>query len=324
LDTDVRWHYGQTLAAGQMAEFKVWAELVRQSMGGLHVFLPLRDMGIDAVIHRLADGSYVAVQVKARTSLTPAGQVHITVTANSLVDDKALVVATLVDGEQLGPFLLVVDEAKFRSLAVHDVANGREYLTAAFGLHDGGGSRWAPHLVARERLADRLGAVEIGETAPADEELGLGVDRGWEGFLGEMEVARRLAEAEPLNLFRPFPDLETVEVLARHVASHRFLGLQVKTVGWDKEHLENRVYVRRSSFRSSASTFICVLGWNRDSNLFEDDCLFIPSVELAEVARVEGEWMMLELVPGAMRHRRTDRYRVSLATLGQTVESLLA
>ena len=111
MDTDVRWHYGQTLAAGQMAEFKVWAELVRQSMGGLHVFLPLRDMGIDAVIHRLADGSYVAVQVKARTSLTPAGQVHITVTANSLVDDKALVVATLVDGEQLGPFLLVVDEA---------------------------------------------------------------------------------------------------------------------------------------------------------------------------------------------------------------------
>jgi hypothetical protein len=142
--------------------------------------------------------------------------------------------------------------------------------------------------------------------------------------MGEMEVVRRLAEAEALNLFRPFPDLETVEVLARHVATHRFLGVQVKTVGWDKEHLENRVYVRRSSFSSSASTFICVLGWNRDANLFEDDCLFIPSVELTEVARVEGEWMMIELVPGAMRHRRTDRYRVSLETLGQTVDSLLA
>ena len=324
MEADIRWHHGQTLAAGQMAEFKVWAELVRQSMGGLHVFLPLRDLGIDAVMHRLADGSYVAVQVKARTSLTPAGQVHITVTASSLVDDEALVVATLVDGEQLGPFLLVVDEAKFRSLAVHDVVNGREYLTAAFGLHEGGESRWAPHLVARERLAERFGAVGFAETAAADEEVGLGVNRGREGFLGETEVVRRLAEAEALNLFRPFPDLETVEVLARHVSTHRFLGLQVKTVGWDKEHLENRVYVRRSSFRSSASTFICVLGWNRDANLFEDDCLLIPSVELAEVARVEGEWMMIELVPGAMRHRRTDRYRVSLETLGQTVESLLA
>jgi hypothetical protein len=150
------------------------------------------------------------------------------------------------------------------------------------------------------------------------------VDRGHEGFLGEMEVVRRLAEAETLNLFRPFPDLETVEVLARHVSSRRFLGLQVKAVGWDRAHLENRVYVRRSSFRTSPSTFICVVGWDRDASRFEDDCLFIPSVELADVARVEGEWMMLELVPGAMRHRRTDRYRVSLLSLGQTVESLLA
>jgi hypothetical protein len=69
---------------------------------------------------------------------------------------------------------------------------------------------------------------------------------------------------------------------------------------------------------------MCVVGWNRDSGLFEDDCLFIPSLELADVARVEGEWMMLELEPGAMRHRRTDWYRVSLLSLGQAVESILA
>jgi len=36
---DARWHYSQTLAAGQVAVFKVWAELVRQSIGGLHIFL---------------------------------------------------------------------------------------------------------------------------------------------------------------------------------------------------------------------------------------------------------------------------------------------
>jgi len=96
------------------------------------------------------------------------------------------------------------------------------------------------------------------------------------------------------------------------------------TVGWDHAHLENRVYVRRSSFRSSPSTYLCIVGWNRDAGLFEDDCLFIPSVELADIASVEGEWMTLELVPGSMRHRRTDRYRVSLLSLGQRVESLLA
>jgi hypothetical protein len=201
------------------------------------------------------------------------------------------------------------------------MVEGREYLTAAFQLHSGGDSRWAPYLVARDRLAERFGSAALGGAeAPAAR----GVDRGHEGFLGEMEVVRRLAEAESLNLFRPFPDLETVEVLARHVATHRFLGLQVKAVGWDHAHLENRVYVRRSSFRSSPSTYLCVVGWDRDAGLFEDDCLFIPSVELADIARVEGEWMTLELVPGAMRHRRTDRYRVSLQTLGKTVESLLA
>jgi hypothetical protein len=191
-----------------VVEFKVWAELVRQTMGGLHIFLPL--------------------QVKGRTSLTEAGQVHITVTASSLTDDQALVVATLVDSDRLGHFVLMVDEATFRSLAVHDVVEGREYLTAAFALHEGGDSRWAPYLVARERLAERFGVPGLGEVevprAP-------GVDRGHEGFLGEMGVVRRLAEAEALNIFRPFPDLETVEVLARRVSSHRFLGLQVKTVG---------------------------------------------------------------------------------------------
>jgi len=199
-----------------MAEFKVWAELVRQSMGGLHVFLPLRDMGIDGVVHRLRDGAYTTVQVKGRTELTPTGQVHVTVTANSLRDDEALVVCVLVEGEQLGHMVLVVPESKFRELASHDVVDGREYLTAAFEMHGGGKSRWAPFLVERERLAERFGSAAVLIRERDESEL-LGVDRGREGFLGEMEVIRRLAEAEALNLFRPFPDLETVEVLARHV-----------------------------------------------------------------------------------------------------------
>ena len=50
MQTDAVWHHGQTLAAGQVAEFKVWSELIRQSTGGLHIFLPLRDRGIDGVV----------------------------------------------------------------------------------------------------------------------------------------------------------------------------------------------------------------------------------------------------------------------------------
>src|SRR6266550_1206193 len=272
METDVRWHHGQTLAAGQVAEFKVWAELVRQSRGALHVFLPLRDLGIDGVLHRLGDGAYVALQVKGRTSLTAAGQVHITVTASSLVDDEALIIATLIDGSELGRFVLVVTEAEFRRLAAHDLVDGREYLTAAFELHAGGESRWAPFLVDREALAERFGA------------MGLGLER---------------------------PAVET-----REVGSGHFLGLQVKTAGWDVRHREERIYFRRSSFRAAASTFICVLGWNRDSLCFADDILLIPSADVAGIARAEGEWWVLEVAPGGARHRRLDRYRVALASLG--------
>src|SRR5260370_33220942 len=175
-----------------MAEFKVWAELVRQSMGGLHVFLPLRDMGIDGVLHRLDDGAYFAVQVKGRTSLPPMGQVHVTVTASSLVDDAALIIATLIDGSELGRMVLVIEEREFRRLAAHDVADGREYLTAAFEMHAGGDSRWAPFLVPRDAIAERFGAPV--STVQLREHEEIGVDRAAEGFIGEAEVMRRLAE----------------------------------------------------------------------------------------------------------------------------------
>jgi len=320
---DVRWHHGQTLAAGQVAEFKVWAELVRQSMGGLHVFLPLRDVGIDGVLHRLADGAYFAVQVKGRTSLTPEGQVHITVSASSLVDDSALVIGTLIDGSELGRLVLVVDEATFRRLCAHDLVEGREYLTAAFALHEGGSSRWGPFLVPREGLAERFGASPLAEAAPRDARL-FGVDRGVEGFVGEAEVIRRLADVDSLSLFRPFPDLETVEVLVRSRPTGRFLGLQVKTAGWDAGHLEERVYVRGSSFRPASTTFICVLGWERDERRFAEDALLIPSLDVAALARAEGEWLVLELAPGGVRHRRLERYRAPLALFGSVVESTLA
>ncbi|HXN77814.1 MAG TPA: hypothetical protein VN965_03450 [Candidatus Dormibacteraeota bacterium] len=82
--------------------------------------------------------------------------------------------------------------------------------------------------------------------------------------------------------------------------------------------------MRRSSFLPSASTVICVLGWSRDSNQFETDCLLIPSLDLADVARIEGEWITLEVEPGSARRRRLDRYRVPLLSLGQTLVAMLA
>src|SRR5438445_8808409 len=116
-------------------------------------------------------------------------------------------VCVLIEEERLGQMVLVATEAQFRELAAHDVVDGREYLTAAFELHAGGSSRWAPFLVAREALAERFEAVGEG-LEPAAEAVA--VNRGYEGFVGEAEVIRRLAEVDSLALFRPFPDLETV------------------------------------------------------------------------------------------------------------------
>src|SRR5438105_4900608 len=66
------WTQGESDAIGQTGEFLVWARLVSQSGGGLHVFLPLLDRGIDGLIHRLDDGAYLAVQVKTKSVVTHA------------------------------------------------------------------------------------------------------------------------------------------------------------------------------------------------------------------------------------------------------------
>jgi hypothetical protein len=108
------------------------------------------------------------------------------------------------------------------------------------------------------------------------------------------------------------------------MGSRRYSGLQVKTAGWDATHQEERVYFRRSSFRAAPSTHVAFLGWNRAARAFAEDCLLIPSADVPSLAREEGEWMVLEVEPSALRHRRLDRYRTPLASLGATVEEMLA
>jgi hypothetical protein len=68
-ELDAGWPHGSQDAIGQAAEFLVWSNLITQSGGGLHVFLPMLDRGIDAVVHRLGDNAYLAVQVKSKTVL---------------------------------------------------------------------------------------------------------------------------------------------------------------------------------------------------------------------------------------------------------------
>src|SRR5437879_8159911 len=76
----------------------------------------------------------------------------------------------------------------------------------------------------------------------------------WLGFLGESEVVRRLAENSRLDLFRPFPDLEMVEVLARDNVTGSFLGLQVKTAVPMAPHGEAPIGIRKATLPPAAHT----------------------------------------------------------------------
>jgi hypothetical protein len=44
---------------------------------------------------------------------------------------------------------------------------------------------------------------------------------------------------------------------------------------------------------------------------------------VASIARAAGEWMVIELEPGGVKHRRLDAYRTSLPALGRTLEKML-
>ena len=100
------------------------------------------------------------------------------------------------------------------------------------------------------------------------------------GFLGESEVIRRLAEGDRLNLFRPFPDLETVELAVRQLDSGHVVGLQIKTVSVDAVNPNRPVDIYISSFRPAPTTYFVVVAWVPDDRRFHEECLVIPSEEL--------------------------------------------
>jgi hypothetical protein len=309
---------GDNLASGQAMEFRVWAELNQQSGGMLHVFLPLLDRGLDAVIHRLTDGSYIPVQVKGRAA-SREHSFEIMIPASKLVDDHAVLIAGQLAADGLGPDLLVITEGEFKRLAAHDVFRGQEIYWAIFS-RDPEMSRWREYTIPKEKLAERLlgtppplvEAVALESAEPVD------THNQWLGFLGESEVIRRLAENPSLDLFRPFPDLEMVELLARHTQTGRFVGLQVKTA-IPARYGEAQFRVRKATFVPSPTTFIVALPWIEDESQFGSDCLLVPSQDLHEVAVDDGDRFVLDFHPDHPKPTRFDPYRRNLADLGRLV-----
>jgi hypothetical protein len=296
-------------------EFRLWALLTEQSRGQLHVFLPLADRGIDALIHRRTDDVYIPVQAKGRSALMD-GEVHLVVWAGSLTDDRALLVSGLVVEGRLGPTMLVVPEGDFKRLAELSTWDGRPVYSMGFGMNPRSDSRWLPHLVPIDRLAERFG-ITVAETAEVEV---AGSGREWRsdlGFLGESEVIRLLAEDGELNLFRAFPDLETSELVVLHLVSRRVIGLQIKTVGVDAANPAATVSVLASSFRPSPTTNFVVLAWLTDERRFHDECLLIPSEELRRLCEPSdlGGHLSFDWHPASPEPTRLGQYRASKAGL---------
>jgi hypothetical protein len=302
-------------------EFRLWALLTEQSRGQLHVFLPVTDRGIDALVHRLADGRYFPVQAKSRSTLMD-GEVHIVVWAESLVDDRVVIVSGLIVDGGLGPTCLVIPASDFKRHAFVSSDEGRPIYSMEFGMRPRSDSRWLPWLVPTERVAERFGvAVEAPAEAPPEPRPEWRSDLG---FLGEAEVTRRLAEAGDLNIFRPFPDLETAEIAVLNLNTRRVIGLQVKTVDIDQARLHATVNIRGSSFRPSPTTFFTVLAWLRDKSKFHEEFLLIPSVELREFLKDDGHGH-LEFVwqPGSTAASHLNAYRRELDELRHLVSGVI-
>lgn len=314
---DAVWPHGSQDPIGQAAEFLVWAPLITQSAGGLHVFLPLLDRGIDGLIHRLSDGAYLALQVKGKTALHGL-EAAIHVYERHLFTPDQLVIGVHLDGDRLGPFVLVVDAATFKKKATRSVdIRGREMLVADVPIHPIRGHKWSEDLVPFDKLADRLGkggsAPTLAPRAEVSDE-----DRVT-GFWGELEVCRRLAMLEECGLFRPFPDNEANEILVRRLVTGATLGIQVKTGQLPEPDSRLTIMVNRANFVPSVTTFVVALGWRVPERVFHETCLVIPSDAISSVAAPVGPYYELHFRPaGSERPSPLDRYRVPLESLGET------
>ncbi|HKC18187.1 MAG TPA: hypothetical protein VKE27_01015 [Candidatus Dormibacteraeota bacterium] len=318
------WPYGANDAIGQTGEFLVWAALISQSGGGLHIFLPLLDRGLDGLIHRLDDDAYIAVQVKAK-STAAHGEAPIAIYEDHLFTPDQVVIGVFLDGGKLGPYGLVIDSATLRSSATRIDDRGRTMLVVDMPVSPSVGHKWSEHLVDVSRLAERLcitaGAPPPGIAAPtivpSDEDRVI-------GFIGEQEVCRRLAVLDACGLFRPFPDSEMVELVVRHLATGSTVGFQIKTAQLDHPHDMRHVLIHRATFVAAASTFVVALAWIVSESRFHDTCLLIPSSDVPSVASSDGQYYELHFRPdGSSMPSRLDRYRLPLAKLSDAVSGLL-
>jgi hypothetical protein len=301
----------------------VWVELVVQSHGRLHVFLPLLDRGVDALIHRLDDSRWIPVQIKGRSQLRN-GSLYIVTRSSSLVDPDALIIGVALEDDHLGPSVLVISEREFRRLAIRSTARGKPVVAAQVSFVLGRPSRWSRFVFPKGKLAAALlaGIKPRFKVSPPPRIRGA-IARAT-GFRGEAEVTRRLADVDELTLYRAFPDLETAEIVVLNERSRRVLGVQVKTIGVDRRHPNGTIDIDLASFRPSPTTWVVAVAWDRDAMSFRDECLVIPSLDVGQLVPPYRGHLRFPYYPDSpLKWGRLTPYRRPLAELGPLVAATL-
>lgn len=312
------WPAGSQDAIGQAGEFMVWGTLIIQSGGGFHVFLPTLDRGIDALVHRLSDRAYLALQVKTKTT-SASREASIAVLETHLFTDDQLVVGVHLSGNGLDGYALVADAATFRRKAGRMLDRGRPLLVADMPLRPIPGHKWSEDLVPIDDLAKRLGFRPPALIAPPpvvpprDEDLVVG---NW----GEQRVIDILSKLDDCGLFRPFPDNEMSEVVIRRLGTGRTVGIQVKTEQLDEPHAYRKILVNRSNFVPDPSTFLVALAWIIPERRFHPTCLLIPADVVPSIAGTSGPNYELHFRPdGSAEPSKVDPYRIPLEQLAERV-----
>jgi hypothetical protein len=311
----------RNLSTGQVAEWLVWTRLAATSGGDLHVFLPLDDRGIDGIVHRISTDRYARVQVKGRT-VHPRGGIAVQVTAGELVDDLAVLVAVDVDlaSATMSDYALVVPAPSFRDLAQRNVTGSGEVLyETEVLLPPASYSPWARWCVPADQIGDRLLAPPVAPPAVVAQPSDWIAARRL-GYRAEMEMLRRAADRDELNVFKAFPDLEPNEYLLYHTGTREVVGIQVKSVTFRAGATEAHVSVYRPALRPSAHTWFVVLLHDDAKPGFLPHCVVIPSTVVAEHLTghsADGQVAVTRGVTGLLAPWRTP-----LATLGSRLAEL--
>ena len=300
------------LAVGQVAEWLVWSMVVATSGGDLHVFLPLDDRGIDGIVHRISTDQYARVQVKGHGTHT-ANSIVIQVPGSEMLDERAHIVAVNLDlaTPALAPRAVVIPVPAFRDLAARYVVGTEVIYSAQTVVDPPPGSPWAPWCAPVAEIGARLLPPASGPAVAIP--AGLVTARRL-GSRAEMELLRRAADCETLNMFKAFPDLEPNEYLAYETGSRGILGIQVKSVSFAAGAGEAHVSVYRPALRPSPHTWFVILLADRGEAAFLPDCLVMPSQVVA--AFLDGNAIDGQLPVTRHLSGRLAPWRVPLAGLG--------